>query len=522
MCNLFSEALISAAGQRRLFLGRWFWIGLLAIILVGCAGRRPPAIESASPAGADEVAQAVADLFMQQLGTRWYALYDDDLKVGWARVTKSRRSGFFSSGGGYRIEIDQSATLQINGYGHRFRNSLQMDFSGAPPFRLTRFKLREDLNDHVSRREIVNTDKDGRLIIVDGDFKTTRRIGVFDYDLQDALAIEQWLRQAPSLGDTLRMTYIDPDKLKRASGAARVVSVENESGDSIPARLYHIEHPLTGLGATASVFKDDGQLVSRHFRSGFEMQRATESEARAPAPRADLYVRSMPIIATTIGRSDEVRRVEFQTDARTFQLLSDASGQRVRRAPDSDGFRIILDRKTPFNEAAFQSEIERALEVPPALNDEGASLLQSARLALKGIDDKHRQVERLLTFVDDAVEDSNEIISPSLAYALDKQKGDCSEHAALFEALARAFEIPCRTVTGLVYMGDWAQSFGLHAWNEVVLDDHWHPVDVTRRSMQLPPFYIRFPLDAQKREKLYEHVARMEIKVLKVEKSAVP
>lgn len=522
MRKSLSAAPISTAALRRCPLGRCLWFGLMAIMLVGCAGGRPPAIENASPADTDDSVRAMADLFGQKLGTRWYALYDDDLKVGWACVTQSRRPGFFSPGGGYRIEINQSAMLQINGYGHRFQNHLQMDFSGAPPFRLTRFILREVLNDHVSRREIVNTGKDGRLLFVEGDLKTTRRIGVFDYFLKDALAIEQWLQQAPSLGQTMRMVYIDPDKLKRASGTARVLSVDNGSGDSVPARLYHIEHPVTGLGGTGSVFKDDGQLVSRQFRSGFEMQRATESEARAPASREDLYVRSMPIITTTIGRSDEVQRVEFQTDARTFQLLSDASCQRVRRAPDGDGFRIILDCKPPFNEEAFKSEIERTLEVPSALNEAGATLLQSARQALAGINDKHLLVERLLSFVDDAVEDSNEIISPNLAYALDKQKGDCSEHAALFEALARAFEIPCRTVTGLVYMGDWAQSFGLHAWNEVVLDDYWHPVDVTRRSMQLPPFYIRFPMDAQKREELYGHVARMEIKVLKVEKSAVP
>jgi transglutaminase-like putative cysteine protease len=157
--------------------------------------------------------------------------------------------------------------------------------------------------------------------------------------------------------------------------------------------------------------------------------------------------------------------------------------------------------------------------VPPALNREGRALLRSARESLAGIEDKQQLVERLLTFVDEAIEDSNEIISPNLAYALEKQKGDCSEHAALFEALARAFEIPCRRVNGLVYMGDWAQSFGLHAWNEVVFEGHWHPVDVTRRAMQLPPFYIRFPLDSDKQDRLYAHIARMEIEVLKVEQA---
>ena len=194
----------------------------------------------------------------------------------------------------------------------------------------------------------------------------------------------------------------------------------------------------------------------------------------------------------------------------------------MKRGPDADSFRIILDQADEFNEAAFQSEIKKALEIPPALNQEGADLLKSARQALEGIDDRKMQVERLLIFVDEAVADSNEVISPHLAYALDKRKGDCSEHAALFEALARAFAIPCRTVNGLTYMGDWAQSFGLHAWNEVVIDDSWHPVDVTRRAIDLPPFYIRFPIEDHRREKLYRHLSRIDLQVLKVEKASSP
>jgi hypothetical protein len=491
-------------------------IALLGLVLVsaGCAGSRPPTAPQADP-GVAEDARAAAAVFRRLAGEHWYALYEEDLKVGWARVRLREHGGLFVTGRRYRIEVDQHLRLQINGYGHKFHNRLQMDFSARAPFELTRLIIREDINDHTARREIRRDGAGGELTVVDGRRQTTRSAVGFDYALGDALAVERWLHRVPAVGQTTMLTYLDPEALTCETGKARMVSLEIPPEHDGAERLFHIEHPPTGLGAIRSVFREDGQLVRRQFPGGLEMRLTSAEEARAPAQVRDLYVRYMLPIETTIGRSDEVRRVEFATDAVTFRLLSNAPGQWVTR--DGNGFRIILERGAAFPETAFPGEIEKALEVPPALNRKGASLLKSAREALAGIEDRQTLVEQLLIFVDEAVEDSNEIISPNLAYALEKQKGDCSEHAALFEALARAFDIPCRMVSGLVYMGDWAQSFGLHAWNEVVFEDRWHPVDVTRRSMQLPPFYIRFPLDTRKQNRLFAHIARMEIDVLKVD-----
>ncbi len=495
----------------------------MAIVLIGCSGHRPPVRDGVpAPRAGDNGVSSAADGFTRQAGERWYAMYEDGVKIGWAKSSRHKGGGFLSAGGQYRIDLHQDMTFLINGYDHRFKNRLRMAFNTAPPHELMRYEIREDLNDHTTRREIVRSGQWFRITFEEGGRKSVRRIKAFDYALEDALSIALWSRQAPSIGASIQVVYIDPYKLTREEGTARLVSRESESEDNAQRRRYHIEHPAMGLGATLSVFSHDGELETCAYRQGYKMQHATEAEARAPNPREDLYVRNMLPITGTIGRSDEVRRVEFATDGHTWGLLSDASGQHLKRDPDGEGFRIVLERAEEFNEAAFASEIKKALEVPPALNRKGAALLKSARQALEGISGRKQQVERLLTFVDEAVVDSNEVISPNLAYALEKRKGDCSEHAALFEALARALAIPCRTVSGLVYMGDWAQCFGLHAWNEVVIDGSWHPVDVTRRAVDLPPFYIRFPLASHRREKLYRHVPRMNLQVLKVEKALSP
>ena len=58
------------------------------------------------------------------------------------------------------------------------------------------------------------------------------------------------------------------------------------------------------------------------------------------------------------------------------------------------------------------------------------------------------------------------------------REGDCTEHAVLLAALARACQIPSRVAIGLVYVEP-VQGFGYHMWTEVYLDGQWIPLDAT-------------------------------------------
>ena len=70
-------------------------------------------------------------------------------------------------------------------------------------------------------------------------------------------------------------------------------------------------------------------------------------------------------------------------------------------------------------------------------------------------------------------------------------EGDCTEHAVLVAALARAAGLPARVVMGLVYLnapnapaGVPKKFFGYHMWDEVlVANDTWLPVDAAIGAM---------------------------------------
>jgi hypothetical protein len=64
------------------------------------------------------------------------------------------------------------------------------------------------------------------------------------------------------------------------------------------------------------------------------------------------------------------------------------------------------------------------------------------------------------------------------AEVAEKLSGDCTEHAVLLAALARARGIPARVAIGLVYMQS-QQRFGYHMWTEVHVKGRWIPLDAT-------------------------------------------
>ena len=69
------------------------------------------------------------------------------------------------------------------------------------------------------------------------------------------------------------------------------------------------------------------------------------------------------------------------------------------------------------------------------------------------------------------------------------RSGDCSEHAVLLAALARAEGIPSRVAMGLTYVGG---IFGGHAWTEVYIDGEWIALDGTNGLGSVDASHIRF------------------------------
>src|SRR5262249_52296641 len=121
-----------------------------------------------------------------------------------------------------------------------------------------------------------------------------------------------------------------------------------------------------------------------------------------------------------------------------------------------------------------------------------AKIQALAKKALGDAASPEDKVKRLVDFVYEYIEGDMASGLPNIHDLLKQKKGDCKSYALLFTTLARAAGVPAREVSGLLYIGDDYQSFGGHAWNEVVLNGVWVPVDASWRETEINATHISF------------------------------
>ena len=108
----------------------------------------------------------------------------------------------------------------------------------------------------------------------------------------------------------------------------------------------------------------------------------------------------------------------------------------------------------------------------------------------------------------------------SALVALRNRAGDCSEHAALFAALARAAGLPARTAWGLVLNED---ALRFHVWSEFHAGGRWVPLDAALGRYGLPACYLTLGYDRDEAGvRLFRLYAVSRGKVLKAEEQPEP
>ena len=107
------------------------------------------------------------------------------------------------------------------------------------------------------------------------------------------------------------------------------------------------------------------------------------------------------------------------------------------------------------------------------------------------------------------------------------REGDCSEHAVLLAALARANGLPARAVSGVIYVegvGGKDPVFGYHMWTQVHLGGVWVDLDAAQQQTDCDPTHIALailPMNdaglADAALSLLTVIGRLNIDVLKME-----
>lgn len=139
-------------------------------------------------------------------------------------------------------------------------------------------------------------------------------------------------------------------------------------------------------------------------------------------------------------------------------------------------------------------DTSRFLAATPLSQSDDPTIIDASKRIVGNEKDALKASVRIVAWVYDNLEKEGGVRgSATAAEVLANKAGDCTEHAALTVALARAAGIPARNVDGIVFAGrpDGTMVAGYHAWAEVWLGQ-WIAVDAVFGEVGTTARYLAF------------------------------
>ena len=286
-------------------------------------------------------------------------------------------------------------------------------------------------------------------------------------------------------GTTYRVLAFQPSDLAAVPIDVRVVSRGPVRLDDRTEELVELEQRADLGGAPftmrAWVTPEHEPRKSTLPLLGLELVMVACDEACAKEPN-----QPADILERTVAKAPDSLTPAMRRDGARYRIA--VTGTEPARLPDTgeqvvtgSAHDLVVDvdptpaRPDTRAPAADERDANRWVE------SDDAKIVARAKEATAGAKGDAERMRKLERFVSGWISNKSMRVGYATArQTLDSREGDCTEHAVLLAALARASGIPARVVNGLAFAPSFAgyeRAFIPHAWVQAYVDGEWHGYD---------------------------------------------
>jgi hypothetical protein len=452
----------------------------------------------------------------RSLGSQWYGVYFKDRKIGYLNSVLER----VGKGDEARLVESSRTSMKMVSLGQKaeLQSSQRVEFEARPPYRLLRAESTSSDGKTTQVIRLVAHPEGGfDVTVLTGKSKQTRRLTTLDFTLADSLSTDVWLRRKPRVGERITVRDLDLDEQKTNLVTNKLLATKTSLVAGVKVVYHELESLMHKMNLRSLMRCDSrGRLLSGTIGELFELRRESEVDAKNTRYSADVFVLGMVKIDGALGEPTRVTGLVVEIPGKDGEFLKSGPRQTVTTGVGGTVCKVGKTYARPVKATA--KEIEENLEETTAYPIGLPRVKELARKAVGDARTPAEKVKRLVQFAHDYIRPSLGTNLPKLEDLLDRKAGDCKSYALLFNALARAAGIPAREVGGLMYMGDGVKAFGGHAWNEVVLDGHWVPVDASLVETEVNATHIRFGTERDSGGNLLRSLGKLSFRLVEVQR----
>jgi hypothetical protein len=267
---------------------------------------------------------------------------------------------------------------------------------------------------------------------------------------------------------------------------------------------------LQGMSiSTLSWVDDEAEPQVMDFNMGgftVRVLAATKEQALEGNAAPELFINTFVKVDKRISDNAKVvkYRLRLPDDKTDLKMpeLPETPAQSVQRVNDHEAILTVrrLDweaiRKAS-NKAAADPAMKAYLQASSTVDINDRRIKTHARRAVKGCKTPAEKADALRRYVTEFIENKSlDVGFATASEVVRTRKGDCSEHAVLLAALARAAGLPARGVSGIVQIptgmlpASSGSMFGYHMWTQVNIDGQWVDIDAALRQTDCNPTHI--------------------------------
>lgn len=316
------------------------------------------------------------------------------------------------------------------------------------------------------------------------------------------------------LGKEHLFPTFDPSTLSQQVTTVTVEGRERiKIGDRTEPAL-RIRQRFKGI-SVVSWLDGSGRTLKEETQTGLSLVRQREEEAKLLAETRslslDLIVQTSVPVETPIANPAEKSFLKIRLSGFNLDHFPLSSGRQRLSEDILEIRREELSRLRSYKLPIRESFLAAYLQSTPFLQSDHPQIRALARQVLGEETDGLKAAQRIHKWVYHGLEKVPTVSIPNALEVLQTKKGDCNEHAVLFNAMARAAGIPAKTVVGVVYLRG---AFYYHAWSEIWLGQ-WVSVDPVLNQFPADVTHVKFlEGEIDRQIDILELIGKLQIEVL--------